>query len=114
MIEIAKIIKDQLAYHDMTQSELAKLIGVSSKTVSHWTTGRSEPDIPTLCSICTIFRISFDDMIEGKRPSAHGMVITDKSEISIVKEYRKLSGRNKGFFAQLVILILKISGDNRD
>jgi len=43
-----KFISELRKEKEMTQTELAGIIGVSEKTVSKWETGRGMPEISTL------------------------------------------------------------------
>lgn len=47
----------------LSQSEFARLFGVKANTVNQWTKGKREPDFETLCKICILFGVSFDEML---------------------------------------------------
>jgi len=49
----------------MTQSELAKQLGVSSKTVSKWETGKGLPDISLLQPLAQALGISVIELLSG-------------------------------------------------
>ena len=42
----------------LTQKELAKDLGLTFNQISDWETGRSQPDIDTLCRIADYFNIT--------------------------------------------------------
>ena len=48
---------------NLTQTELAKLVGVDQRTVSGWETGISEPSYAVLAVLCEIFEETFDGML---------------------------------------------------
>ena len=48
------------------QITLAKKLNVSSKTISHWETGYTEPSITQLIALANIFDISIDELVERK------------------------------------------------
>lgn len=48
----------------MTQLELAETLNYSDKSVSKWERGEATPDIQTLKSLCDIFDVSVDYMLE--------------------------------------------------
>lgn len=50
---------------NMTQADLARLIGVSSKTVSKWETGRGLPDISLLEPLARSLGISLSELVSG-------------------------------------------------
>ena len=53
----------------MTQAELAEKIGVSSKTVSKWETGKGLPDISLLQPLAQALGISLIELVNGEQIS---------------------------------------------
>lgn len=51
---------------NMTQAELAERLGVSSKTISKWETGKGLPDITLLQPLAQALGISVMELMEGK------------------------------------------------
>lgn len=51
----------------MTQSELAKQLSVSDKAVSRWETGKGLPDLTSLMALGSIFSLTVDELLSGKR-----------------------------------------------
>lgn len=51
--------------HNLTQKQLAKIIGVSDKTVSNWEKGVTTPDLLSLNILCKELNISATSIIEG-------------------------------------------------
>jgi transcriptional regulator with XRE-family HTH domain len=47
----------------MTQSDLAKLLSVSDKTISSWEINRTEPSIGYIEKMCTIFQCKKTDLL---------------------------------------------------
>lgn len=60
---IAKLRNEQ----NMTQTELAKRLNVSNKTVSKWENGRGSPDTEFLYELSKEFNISVDELINGEK-----------------------------------------------
>ena len=58
------IKKFRLAYN-MEQKELADKLHVSSKTVSSWECGRTEPKMGMIEDLAVVFGVSKTDIIEG-------------------------------------------------
>lgn len=44
----------------MSQSELAEMVGVERQTVSKWENGINEPDFNTVVRLCRLFEISIE------------------------------------------------------
>ena len=82
MINIGKTILKKRREKGLTQSDLAKYIGVSKASVSKWETGQSYPDITFLPQLATLFNISIDELV-GYEPQM--------SKEDIRKLYLKLS-----------------------
>lgn len=54
---------------DMSQTQLAKKLNVSNKTVSKWECGKSVPDIEVLSKISKLFNISIDEIVSEEKVS---------------------------------------------
>lgn len=57
--KIYKLRKDR----QLTQEELGELLGINGKSVSKWERGITNPSIETILKICTLFRISSDELL---------------------------------------------------
>ena len=58
-------IKQLRELHSMTQAELAEQLGVSSKTVSKWETGKGLPDIVLLQPLANALQVSLAELLSG-------------------------------------------------
>lgn len=52
-----------LKENNMTQSALAKKIGVSQQLVSSWCTGKSKPGIPSAYKLSQVLNVSIEDIV---------------------------------------------------
>lgn len=68
--KIQQKLIDYLKHSGMTQSELARRLGVSSGTISHYVIGDKMPALDTLANLCAI-------------------IDTDANDILCVDEYKK-------------------------
>ena len=56
---------------DMTQQQVADILGVSNKTVSKWESGAGLPDIEALPALAALYGVTADDILAGEtRPRA--------------------------------------------
>ena len=46
-----------------TQNEIAAQLGVSDKAVSKWETGKSLPDYPLLLPLCSLLKITLNELL---------------------------------------------------
>lgn len=53
------------AERNMTQEQLAMLLGVSRQSVTKWEAEKSYPEMDKLLKMCDIFECSLDDLIKG-------------------------------------------------
>lgn len=65
-----EMIKDRLVFlrkkARLTQEELAEKLNISSKVISKWENGDSEPSVADLRNISDLYGVSFDYLISGK------------------------------------------------
>ena len=70
----------------MTQVTLAKLLGVSDKTVSKWETGQGYPDITFFPILSRVFGVSVDYLMTGEKK---GVAIAGNMLLDIVKNIER-------------------------
>lgn len=63
-MKMAKKIYDLRMQYKLTQEELARIAGVSSKSVSAWEIGTRDPKIKPLQNICEHFGIDLNSFID--------------------------------------------------
>ncbi len=56
-----KVLRNQ---YKLSQKDLAKKLNVSYKTISHWESGYSEPNLDFLIILKNIFNVSYEELIE--------------------------------------------------
>ena len=61
-LKIGEKIKAKRRERDLTQEELAKILGVSKAAVSKWENKESYPDITLLPQIAQLFHITMDEL----------------------------------------------------
>ena len=52
---------------NLSQEELANVLGVSRQTVSKWETGESTPDFDKIIPLCNFYGITSDELLSGKK-----------------------------------------------
>lgn len=69
-----------------SQSEIARVCGVSQTTYSYWEKGKTEPSIEKISKICEFFSVSSDYLIglsDDPRPNRGGPVSANNSAVAI-------------------------------
>lgn len=68
---------------NLTQRQLADLVGVSDKAVSKWETGRGLPDASSMVPLCEALGINVNELLRGER--IPGEEYQEKAEETMVK-----------------------------
>lgn len=61
-----KLILSLRKEKQMTQSQLAEVLGVSDKTISKWERGAGIPDVSLLVALSEFFKVNIDDILAGE------------------------------------------------
>ena len=90
-------LKEGRAKKNYRQSDVTKLTGIKSTTLSNYENGVTEPDIDTFLKLCDLYDLDFAELLgEGygyKVPGADFDI--KRSEIDFIKRYRKLDDHGK-------------------
>ena len=65
-VKIGKFIAERRKIKDLTQMQLAEMLGITDRAVSKWETGRSLPDSSLMLTLCGILGISVNDLLSGE------------------------------------------------
>ena len=68
---------------NLTQRQLADLVGVSDKAVSKWETGRGLPEASSMAPLCEALGINVNELLRGER--IPGEEYQEKAEETMVK-----------------------------
>lgn len=72
--KIGAFIAEMRKVRQLTQHDLADIIGISDKTVSRWETGRGMPEVSLIIPLCNVLGITATELLSGNRPSDNGRV----------------------------------------
>lgn len=99
--KIGKFIAELRKGKKLTQTELAKRIGVSNKAVSKWETGNGMPDYSVFGNLCKVLDISVNELLAGER---------NTKDEEIISKYMKLRDKKNKVkvFSILVVSFLII------
>ena len=88
---------------DMTQQQVADILGVSNKTVSKWESGAGLPDIGALPALAALYGVTADDILAGEtRPRACGD--STPSEVGLYLEQRSSLRFRVGYSVAVMLL----------
>lgn len=66
LLKIGKFIAERRKLKKLTQSELARKISISEKTISKWECGYGFPDTSLILPLCDALDISANELLSGK------------------------------------------------
>lgn len=65
-IKIGKFISNKRKEKNITQSELAELLGITDRAISKWENGICIPDASNILELCDILNITINDLFSGE------------------------------------------------
>lgn len=107
-IKIGKFISELRKTKNMTQQQLGEKIGVSSKTISKWETGKGMPDLSSLKPLSDCLEISINELLSGEKIEEEKY--TDKLEENIINtiEYSDKQVNNKKNLIGILLMVFGI------
>lgn len=63
MMQFAERLRALREDHDLTQTELAKVVKVTQRNISFYETGKNEPDIKTIIALAQYFHVTTDYLL---------------------------------------------------
>jgi transcriptional regulator with XRE-family HTH domain len=65
-IKIGRFIAEQRKKQNLTQAQLAEHLGITDRAISKWENGRAMPDSSLMLELCSILKISVNDLLSGE------------------------------------------------
>lgn len=109
-IKMGEFLTELRKEKDLSQTDLAEIIGVTFQAVSKWERGEAIPDISILEKLAIFYNVSIDEIIKGEASVQLEKVI-DKQDIVETNKSKEASGfllqkRIFGFWFSLVYFLL--------
>lgn len=89
--EIGAILKDLRNSSNLTQKEVAGILGRKQQIVGHWETGYSQPDANTLFALCEIYGTTVDKAFGFNKKEFH----VSSNDMELLKKYRNLDDHGR-------------------
>ena len=106
-VKIGKFIAGRRRDQGLTQMQLAERLGITDRAVSKWENGRSLPDSSIMLELCSILKISVNDLLCGEVIKMDNY--KEKSEELILEIARqKEKGDKQLLMLEIVIGILSM------
>ena len=65
-IKIGKFIAECRKKANLTQMQLAQILGITDRAISKWETGKSLPDASIMLQLCGVLGITVNDLLSGE------------------------------------------------
>lgn len=92
----------------LKQREVAEAIHVSDKAISRWETGKGIPDISSLQNLSEFFKVSINEIINGKRLAVEEIEKAADQNLKTMMT-KEVSLKKKLFVTVLVIMVLAVT-----
>lgn len=111
--ETLKMIRNN---KEMSQKELANILGVSQQTIGSWEVGRTSPDPEMINRIARFFNVTTDYLLGNDVPAAATNTMLTASRtafhatpenIDFIERYNKLDEKGKATVQQILSLVEK-------
>lgn len=111
--KIGMFLKELRKEKQLTQEQLAEILGVTNRSVSRWENGVNMPDFDLVIEIVKYFDVSIEEFLDGERKKKR---MDQKQEQTLLKvadyekeENRKFSGRVCGLFIAAILAFVLYS-----
>ena len=92
---------------ELTQMQLAEMLGITDKAVSKWERGISMPDTALMLPLCEILGISVNELLKGEKKMENE---TQSNEELLLSMAREIEQKNKTIWKSMwVIMIASIA-----
>jgi len=107
---LATRIKEARLAIGLTQQELADQLGVSHGIIQMWENARRSPSVDSLHAVANALMIETADLL-GKDQTRTGYTapISDPRELTLIREWRRLSRRTQDNLLQLIGVTLDLA-----
>lgn len=102
--KIGKFIALMRKEQNLTQRQLAEMLGITDKSISKWETGRCMPDNTLLLELCSILKISVNELLAGERISQENYDgYAEKNMLNLMEEHEQHKKTSKWTLIGIII-----------
>lgn len=103
-IKFAKNLRAYRALAHMTQTDLAKAVGITRSVVNNYELGRSEPSFENLCRMADALGVEISDLVEGEEqiPDYIRRIQVTDEESALIQAYRKADPVYRGVALEIL------------
>lgn len=94
---------------NLTQEQLAEMLGVSNKTISKWENGKCMPDYGIIQALCEALHVTLSELMDGEDATKDSVRVYDDAQIlDLLRRTQELE-HQKGILYGLVLIVLGIA-----
>lgn len=109
-IEIGKYISTKRRALNLTQEQLADLLGVSNKTISKWENGKCMPDYSIIEKLCSALHVTLEELLAGEDASRNSTTSADDRILELLRRTQELE-RIKYMLVGAILIVLGIASN---
>ena len=103
--QIGNFIAQKRKEKNLTQMQLAEILGVSNKTVSKWENGNCMPDYSIIKPLCKELGITVSELMDGEEKDNTPENAEDIRIMFLLRRVHSLERQNKTIFGFLIIVL---------
>ena len=103
-IKIGKFIAECRKEKNLTQEQLAEIMGVAGRTVSRWETASNMPDLSLLLQLAEFYKVDVGELLDGKRKEKTSDN-EDKELLNKISDYNETKQKKFANICNKVLLI---------
>lgn len=103
--QIGRFIAQKRKEKNLTQMQLAEVLGVSNKTVSKWENGNCMPDYSIIKPLCKELEITVSELMDGEEKDDIHENAEDMRIMFLLRRVYSLEKQNKTIYGFLVIVL---------
>lgn len=107
-METNKKLQELRKLKGYSQSELAKLVGVSRSAIAGYENGYTQPSLEILCKLCEIFNISIDSLMDFDNINPDKDKVLKRSNIRAIKPKKVRKDRSIEIKKVVVVEVDKV------
>ncbi len=104
--KIGKFISEQRKQSNLTQEQLAELLGISKNAVSKWERGICLMDMSLLKPLSKILNVSVLDILSGEKVSENDMPNKYEETIENLVKTNRIKSKSFGVYGMLLIYVI--------
>ena len=103
-IKIGKFIAECRKNANLTQMQLAEILNITDRAVSKWETGKSLPDSAIMLELCSVLKITVNDLLCGEKISMENS--NQKNEQLMLDMTKELERKNKTIWTSMWAIMI--------